>query len=94
MEPLLIRLTPNFIKKLIRKPYGIPLIFFATGAGVELFMNYFHIGEANIYNSIRKNLSTSLAQDQFKAEREYYEANIINDREQEEESPDRSSKSK
>lgn len=49
------------------------VLFFLGGAGLELFMNFFHVGEANIYRSIRKSLSTSAAESQFEAEKRVYE---------------------
>lgn len=39
-------------------------------------MNFFHVGEANIYRSINRSLSTSKAESQFEAERLLYEAVI------------------
>lgn len=59
---------PAQVGKYLDWKYSHYVTFFAAGAGLELFMNYFHIGEANIYRSIRKNLSTSRAQDQFEFE--------------------------
>lgn len=49
------------------------VLFFLAGAGLEVFMNLFHVGEANIYRSIRKSLSTSRAEEQFEAEKRIYE---------------------
>lgn len=36
-------------------------------------MNFFHVGEANIYRSIRRSLSSSQAEGQFEAERLVFE---------------------
>lgn len=55
------------------------VIFFLAGAGLEVFMNFFHVGEANIYRSIRKSLSTSRAESQFEAERKIYERIVEED---------------
>lgn len=48
-------------------------IGFAAGASLELFMNYFHVGEANIYKSIEKRTSDSIAQSRFDMERFIFE---------------------
>lgn len=51
------------------------ITFFTLGAGLELFMNFFTAGpqKANIYKSIKKNLSNSRAQEQFDLERKLFE---------------------
>lgn len=59
----------NFIKW----RYSHYVICFTAGASLELFMNFFHVGEANIYRSIRKSLSTSSAEKRFEAEKFLYE---------------------
>lgn len=61
------------LKRVINLPYSHYVIFFTAGAGLELFMNYFYIGEANIYRSIKKNQSASKAQEQFELERQVFE---------------------
>lgn len=64
---------PAPLREFINWKYSHYVTFFSAGAGLELFMNYFHIGEANIYNSIRRSLSTSQAEKQFEAERHLFE---------------------
>lgn len=61
------------VKQVLSKPYSHYVIFFSSGAGLELFMNFFHVGDASIYRSIKKNISTSRAQEQFEVEREIFE---------------------
>jgi low temperature requirement protein LtrA len=61
------------LKAINNLPYSHYVIFFSAGVGLELFMNYFHIGEANIYRSIKKNISASRAQEQFDLEKQIYE---------------------
>lgn len=66
----------EFVKntKLYRILFARPYITsFCAGAGLELFMNFFHVGEASIYRSISRNMSTSNAERQFEAERLLYE---------------------
>lgn len=53
--------------------YSHLLIFFISGASLELIFNFFHIKDANIYRSIKKNLSTSEAERRFEAERMLFE---------------------
>lgn len=64
---------PVPISNFIKWKYSHIVTFFIAGAGLELFMNFFHIGEANIYRSIKKNLSTSEAERRFEAERMLFE---------------------
>lgn len=64
---------PAQVSNFIRWKYSHIVTFFITGASLELFMNFFHIGEANIYRSIKKNLSTSEAERRFEAERMLFE---------------------
>lgn len=61
------------IKSILSKPYAHYVVFFSAGAGLELFMNLFHIGEISIYRTIRRNLSTSQAEAQFQSERDIFE---------------------
>lgn len=60
---------PRFLARLVVKPYGPAVIAFTAGAGLELFMNKFYIGEANIYKSIEKNLSDEFARNRFELEK-------------------------
>lgn len=65
----LTKYTPKIIVRLISKPYGPAVIAFMGGAGLELFMNKFYIGEANIYKSIERNLSDEFAKNRFELEK-------------------------
>lgn len=67
---------PKQIQNFINWKYSHYVSSFCAGAGLELFMNFFHVGEANIYRSINRSLSTSKAESQFEAERLLYEAVI------------------
>lgn len=60
----------NLYKVLSARPY---ITLFCAGAGLELFMNFFHVGEANIYKSISRAMSTANAEKQFEAERLLFE---------------------
>lgn len=66
--------------KILKPSHGRILTFFVAGAFLELFMNYFHVGEANIYRSIEKNMSNSIAESRFELEKTVYEE-ILNDQE-------------
>ena len=59
--------------------HGHYVLFFSAGAGLELFMNFFHVGEVNIYRSIKRSMSDSRAIKQFELEKNLYEK-IQNDR--------------
>ena len=61
------------VKHILSKPYSHYVIFFSTGVGLELFMNFFQVGEVSIYRSIKKNISSSRAQEEFELERELFE---------------------
>lgn len=61
------------IQHLLSKPYTHYALFFSAGAGLELFMNLFHIGEISLYRTIKRNLSTSRAEEQFELEKALYE---------------------
>lgn len=68
--------------RLFRKIYELGdkyryVTFFCAGAGLELFMNFFHIGEANIYRSIERAISTSNAEQQFNSEKQLYESLVM-----------------
>lgn len=73
---------PDQVSKFIEWKYSHIVACFIAGAGLELFMNFFHIGEANIYRSIKKNLSTSEAEKRFEAERMLFEKLEGNDSEE------------
>lgn len=64
---------PYLLTNYIRWPYSHYLTFSVAGAGLELFMNFFHVGEASIYRSIKKNLSTERAESTFEAEKSVFE---------------------
>lgn len=64
---------PISTSSIFRGRYRYYVTFFIAGAGLEMFMNLFHVGEANIYRSINKSLSTSRAESQFEQERQLYE---------------------
>lgn len=64
---------PAPISNFIKWKYSHIVIFFTAGVSLELFMNFFHIGEANIYRSVKKNLSSSEAERRFEAERMLFE---------------------
>lgn len=61
------------LSQILQKPYMQYGCFFCAGAALEVFMNFFHIGQANIYRSILKNLSDSRAQERFQVEKQLYE---------------------
>lgn len=63
------KIIPPSVEAFLPPRYKPVVLCFLSGAGLELFMNYFYIGEANIYRSILKNTSTSIAENQFEAER-------------------------
>lgn len=63
------KIIPPFVDTFLPPRYRPVVICFFGGAGLELFMNFFHIGEASIYRSILKNMSDTLAQNQFEAEK-------------------------
>lgn len=63
----------RFIPTVLGRPYIQYGGFFLAGVGLELFMNFFHIGEANIYRSILKNISQEEAERRFLVEKELYE---------------------
>lgn len=63
----------SLVRSLVNIPYiHLPIAFFA-GASLELFMNFFYIGEANIYRSIEKNMSDSIAENKFLMEKQIFE---------------------
>lgn len=64
---------PIKLRNFIRWRYSHIVGFFTAGAGLELFMNLFYIGEANIYRSIKKNTSDYKAEKQFEAEKFIFE---------------------
>lgn len=64
---------PVILANFINRRYSHIVIFSTAGAGLELFMNFFHIGEVNIYRSIKRSLSTTAAQQQFEAEKSIFE---------------------
>lgn len=64
---------PSVVIDFINRPYSHYVISFTAGAGLELFMNLFHVGEISIYNSIKKNLSTQKAEQLFEAEKALFE---------------------
>lgn len=61
------------LKSYINWKYQHYVSFFIWGAGLELFMNLFHVGEASIYRSINRSLSTSRAEKQFEVEKYVFE---------------------
>lgn len=67
------KLKITLLAKTLKWPYSHLVICFSAGVGLELFMNLFHIGEANIYRSVRRSLSDSEAKKQFELERALFE---------------------
>lgn len=63
----------KFVTNFIEWRYSHYITCFTAGAGLELFMNFFQVGEANIYRSIKRTLSTTRAEEQFEAERAVFE---------------------
>lgn len=57
------------IKSYLNWKHNHYVTFFCAGAGLELFMNFFHVGEISIYRTIKNRLSETRAQEQFEAER-------------------------
>lgn len=60
-------------KRILSIPYAHYVIFFSAGAGLELFMNHFQVGDISIYRVIKRNLSDTRAQEQFDLERAVFE---------------------
>lgn len=61
------------LSKLLKWRYSQYVIIFSAGAGLELFMNFFHVGEISIYRSIKRSLSDSRAEEQFLREKSLFE---------------------
>lgn len=70
---------PDLLINFIKWRYSHLVTFSIAGAGLELFMNLFHIGEANIYRSIKKVASDEKAKSAFEEERRVYESVEIDD---------------
>ncbi|KAG9510489.1 Small integral membrane protein 4, partial [Fragariocoptes setiger] len=49
-------------------PYASLPWFFLAGAGLELFMNKFNVGEVSLYKTIRRRMVESESRRQFEAE--------------------------
>lgn len=64
---------PISIQSYMDWKYSHYVTCFCAGAGLELFMNFFHVGEVNIYRSIKRSLSDSRAESKFEAERLFFE---------------------
>lgn len=72
----ILKYTPKIITYFIQKPYGPPVVLFLAGAGLELFMVKFHVGKANIYRSIERNLSNEFARNRFELEKNLVESKV------------------
>lgn len=62
------------IKHIVSKPSTHYVVFFSFGAGLEIFMNLFHIGDISIYRTIKRNLSNARAEEQFEREKALFES--------------------
>lgn len=70
---------PIILTKFIKWRYSHLVTFSLAGASLELFMNFFHVGDARIYRSIRESMSTQKAVAEFEAEKSFFENVVSND---------------